>query len=202
MSNGMPRFRPGSRLVRRKDADAYREGRQYLDAAIKQVQEWRTKAAEASEKQKQAGYEAGLAEGQAAAARLVAETHQKADAHLTELEPKVEQLLLQLVERIVGTFEGKALILRLARQGLHRLRHEDRLRVLVAPEMVAGVQAEIHAVVAEEAPGTLVTVEPDLTLGPSDCVLASPLGYLRLGIADQLEALRQGLADRSTASAP
>ena len=39
-----------------------------------------------------------LAEGQAAAARLVAETHQKADAYLAELEPKVEQLLLQLEE--------------------------------------------------------------------------------------------------------
>lgn len=193
MSNGLPRFRPGSRIVRRADAEAYASGREFLEVARHRVEEWQSRAADAFEQQRQEGYARGLGEGQAEAARLMAETHGRADALLRALEPKVEELLVQLVERIVGTFEGRALIARLARQGLHRLRHEQRLRLLVAPELVAGLETTIKDVVAEVAPGTMVTVEPDPSLGPTDCVLASPMGYLRLGVEDQLAALRQGL---------
>ena len=202
MTAQTPRFRPEGRIVRRPDAEAYAEGRAYLDAAMRKVEEWQARAAEAYEQRRGEGFAEGIREGKEESLRLVAETHRRADAFLASLEPKIEQLVLQMVERIVGTFEGRALVLRLARQGLHRLRHETRLRVLVAPETVASVQADIQRIAAEEVPGALVTVEADPSLAADDCVLASPLGYLRVGLGDQLRALRQGLGIEPAAESP
>lgn len=135
----------------------------------------------AAEQARAEGFAAGRAEGLAAGAaelrdellRLATADSERAAVQRGDLA----RLGLEVVRRIAADLGPAEMIAALADKAAAAVAPETPLTVRVPPPALARARARL-AVRAK--------VEPDETLGPNECVLATPLGEVRAGLDTQL----------------
>lgn len=135
------------------------------------------------------GFEAGRAEGleRAAAqvAELLAETHRVLDAERERLRRQAAALALDIVRRIAADLGPDATVAALAERAVRDLLPEEPIRVRVAAERVGTVSARLWPIHERVE----VLAEPGL--GPDECLIDTPSGHVRAGLAVQLAALEK-----------
>jgi type III secretion protein L len=189
-----PRYRPRGRVIPAKDIEAWETGKAYLKAAAEEAERLKEEARGAYEEAKRRGFEEGRKEGAAAAAKLLAETAQKADLHLARSDRQLVDLALAVVRRVLGDFDVGQLVRNAVRHALAKERQDQHLTLYVAPEMVDPLRADVDGLF-DPAVRHLIAIEPDSRLDQGQCRLASDVGFVDLGIEAQLRAIHQGLAD-------
>jgi len=184
--------RPGKVILRAGEAEAWIDGYAFLEQARQRAAEQEAAVRRARDAGYAEGFAAGRRDGEARAAELLATTQHDVKRYLDGLEPALAELSLSLVRRILGEFDEAELIARCVRQALDEWRHEHRIRIRVAPALEARVSESL----AESPPATSdYQVEADAQLGPSQCLLVSPIAVMDIGLESQLEALRRALRD-------
>lgn len=182
---------PGSRIVRAAQADAWREGYEFLaavrEAASKVDEEMRSLHAAAYEK----GYQEGRAAGALEASRMVRDTTLAVDRYLASLENQIGALAMGVVKRMFGELDAADLVARAAAQALTEFRQEKNLKVTVHPAAADRVRTALEAL----APGfPAVTVESNPGLHEEACIVASEFALVDASIDVQLRALAADLA--------
>lgn len=189
--NGL-RFRPRGRVIPAAEAEAWRSGHAYLEAARREAKRIRIEAVTAFEEEKRRGFEEGRKEGAEATARLLAETSAKADRYLAEADGQLVDLAMAIVQRILGDLDIRQLVLRAVHHALLKQRKDQPLTLYASPEIIDQLRYQI-AESFDEVARQLITIEADPNLAVGDCRIATSVGFVDLGIDAQLRALHQGL---------
>jgi len=145
------------------------------------------------------GFEAGRAEGleRAAAqtAEVLAETHRVLDAERDRLRGQAAALALEIVRRIAVDLGPDATVAALAERAVRDLLPEEPIRVRVAAERVGTVSARLWPIHER------VEVAAEPGLDPDECLIETPSGHVRAGLAVQLAALEKAFARTETGAA-
>lgn len=145
------------------------------------------------------GFEAGRAEGlERAAARtaeVLAETHRVLDAERDRLRGQAAALALDIVRRIAVELGPDATVAALAERAVRDLLPQEPIRVRVAAERVGTVSARLWPIHER------VEVAAEPGLDPDECLIDTPSGHVRAGLAVQLAALEKAFARAETGAA-
>lgn len=194
----LPR-RPGNVILRAEQAEAWIDGFAFLDQARQRAADQEEDIRRARETGYAEGLAAGRQKGERDAAELLAKTHTDVDRYLAELEPALGELVLNLMQRLLGEFDDAERIALSVRQALGEWRQAQQLRVRVAPELVD----RITGYLAQHSSATTeLLVEADPGLGPSQCLLVSPTAVMNLGIETQIETIAEALSSNPGRKAP
>jgi flagellar assembly protein FliH len=147
-----------------------------------------------------AGFQSGMAQGSARCAAQLLEYEKAQQAEWQRREQDTMALVMLVLERLGTSLAKGELIRTLVRQAVSEARQARKLLIKVHPEQLSAVEEELAALRISCA--WLETLEviavPELAV--DDCVLESPNGFINAGWATQLAAVRQVLA--STTGSP
>jgi type III secretion protein L len=196
-----PTFKPLGPVVRGHEVDSWGRATEALESVVRYHGSVQAFADETYQREKQRGYDEGLAAGAAEAARLIAAAAARAEQHMDALERELPGLVGDIVERMLGTFDTGDLLLHAVHHALGQLRSRADVYLRVAPEHAESLRQTLAEFGSLKGAGR-VHVEVDPAMERGACMLCSELGNVELGIAAQVRALREGLevyAQRTTA---
>jgi type III secretion protein L len=188
-----PRLKPAGPVIRSEEAGLWSEAASALEAARLHVESTKSWVQSAYESEKKRGFEEGWSAGAQEAARLVAATAARTDLYARDLERNLPDLVLSVVERILGPFDPGELLSRAVTLAVGRLRTGAEIRVQVSPDRAEDLRRSLGDLNPLNG-ALLVRVEADPGLTSGSCVLQSEFGNVELGIEAQMRALREGLA--------
>ena len=185
--------KPNGRILRAADFSGLEDAKSAIEDAKRQAAKIRSAAEAVAQKKQREAIEEGRRAGAKEAARIVAETSAKADRYLASINDQVAELVLETVEKILGSFDRKELVLRAATHAVSKLRRDKQLTIYVAPALVADLRLRLETELGKEQTRPLPTVQGDPKLSAGACILASELGFVEAGIDAQLAAIKAGL---------
>jgi type III secretion protein L len=172
------------------------EARQILENARQQAQSLRRQA-------QTEGHARGVELGQAEAMRYVLEAQQQAREFIAASEARIVALVVSVVQHIAPQLnkEGE-LVAAMAARALETVTEEQYLRINVSAiaERAARTMLEQWRQEHPSIKSAQVAVDPEL--GPYACVIESELGHIEVRLAEQLEAVREGLLSASVEPRP
>jgi type III secretion protein L len=188
--------RPGKRILKAAEAQAWRDGFDFLDAAKRRAAELNETARSAYGDSVAEGYRAGKAEGAAEAARLLAEVSAKVDRYFGSIEKDVIDLATDVIARVLGEFDAGDLVAKAARQTIAEMRRSRFIKVTVHPQAVEAVRDELEAIRAESAFQGTIEIIADADLPRDGCVVATDIAVVDATISVQIAAIAEAIRDR------
>lgn len=185
--------RPLARILRAEEAECWIDGYAFLERAKNEAATIRAGVQNEVAEAREAGQEQGRKAGEAQAAELLMRTQVDVERYLTSVEPMVAMLAMQIVERVIGTFDDAQLVARAAQQALDDLRHDNAVVVNVAPDILGEVE---HRLVAMNSGALTVRVVADRHLSTRQCIVTTSATSIDVGIDTQLEAIRAAMLDQ------
>ena len=156
-----------------------------------------TEIAQARERGHAAGFAEGFARAQQQMAAQLAALNERRARALGEANGRISELACAIVARIAPGFDAKVVVPPLVRQAVEAAQAEQFLLIRVHPSVREEVGAGLSAV-RQAHPGVgVIELVDDESLDPLSCVVMSEAGEVRAGVAQQIEAIRQALADAS-----
>ncbi len=178
----MTRLRPLGRVVPAEEA------RLYADAAAARAASAAEQAAQRAAMAQECARLRAAAEQEAetAKARMLAEASAAIRNELAGLRREIAEAIAEGVAKVIGGMDLAEAVARAARRAIAELEDRHVVVLRVAPEAAPGVRSRI---------GALARVEADAGLAPDDCVLETPAGFVKAGLARQLAILREALRE-------
>jgi flagellar biosynthesis/type III secretory pathway protein FliH len=153
--------------------------------------------AQARERGHAAGFAEGFARAQQQMAEQLAALNERRARALGEASGRISELACAIVARIAPGFDARTVVPPLVRQAVEAAQAEQFLLIRVHPSVREEVGAGLSAV-RQAHPGVgVIELVDDEGLDPTSCVVVSEAGEVRAGVAQQIEAIRQALADAS-----
>ena len=196
-----PRLRPAGPVIRAHETGIWSEAASVIGEAQRYADRMKAWAQTAYERERQRGFAEGWSAGAEEASRLIAKTAARTELHLRELERDLPQLVLDVVERILGSFDPGEVLALAVEEALRDLRTGSEIRVHVSPDLADQVRASLADLRHGEG-AALVRVHADSGLPSGACVLHGAFGSVELGIEAQLRALRAGLGSAWAGHSP
>lgn len=184
---------PERRVIRSEDYQAWVEGQAFLEAAKAHAQEIEAEAREAYAREKERGYQDGLAEAAMKAAEQQLDTIAQTVSWFETIEKQMAELVIQSTEKILGELDDVELIRRVVQSAMRVMRNQKQVTLRVNPDMVEPVQKRLADIMADFPGVTFVDVAPDARMRRGGCILESELGVVDASIEIQLEALKRSL---------
>ncbi len=183
--------RPTGRIIKASSARVWLEGYSLLESAKVAAENQQTASRKAYGDSFAQGYEDGYSEGRTEATRLVHTTTARIDRYLGSLEKEITGVALDIVRRVLGTFDTGDLLARAARQALMDLRRSKYVRISVHPSMEQTVRRDLADLMANEEIPLEIHGDPELSVDA--CILSSDLAVIDATLKVQLEAIRTSL---------
>jgi type III secretion protein L len=140
-----------------------------------------------------AGFASGMADGSARCAARLLEYERAQQAEWQRREQDTMALLMLVLERLGTSLAKGELVRTLVRQAVSEARQARRLLIKVHPEQVSAVEQELGPLRISCAWLETLEVIGVPELAADDCVLESPNGFINAGWTTQLAAIRQVL---------
>lgn len=198
--SGGPVFAPRGRIIRAAEVSVLADGESFLAAARAEGEHIVAQARAEGERILAQARADGAKAGQVAVTRRMAEVTRHLDILLDQSDAWMARLVVDTVERILGQRAPQDSTLAAAATALRAFRHARRLVVRVPTGAVEWIEQGLDRDL-DPALRSLVVIQPDPIMAEGRCVVASDLGSVEAGIAEQLAALRAGLErelDRGT----
>lgn len=181
-----PGLQPLGRVVRAEDAGLYADAAGALaNARLQAATLLESAAAQAEAARTTAAKEARTA-AEAEMARMLADTALRTSRELAALRPLLAGAIADGVARILGARPAPEIAAEAAAHAVLTLRDRTGITLRVPP-----VHADVVA--SAMAAGEDVRVLADATLGADECVIETAAGFVRAGVNDQLNRLREAL---------
>ena len=205
LTEGAPSLAPGAPVIRAADYLALVDARALCEAARQEaagiLAEARRQAdaivAEADqhrEGEKARGYAEGRAEAEAEAAdRRITLAVGTAD-YIESLEESVVELVISGVRKILGSFDDRALAVRVVSGALAVMRNQKQVTLRVSPDNAESLREQLDTLLSSHPGIGMIEVVADPRLKPGDCVLESDLGIVDAGLHTQLDRLEAALS--------
>jgi type III secretion protein L len=178
---------PLGRIVRAKEAGLYCDAESALLAARAAAEEIRTAAALQIELSRTEAMAEADHEARQETARIVAETAAAAQRTLAALPLQIAEAIAEGVAKVIGGIDLAEAVARAAQRALAELVEQHAVVVHVNPTAQGGTRARLAAW------GSGARVVGDAALAPDACVIETPAGFVRAGLAEQVATLRAAL---------
>ncbi len=192
-----PSPRPRARILRADEVRIWQDGHAFVEQAKAEAQKLNEAAKRAYASEYAQGYKDGKAQGEADAARLVADTSAKVDRYLAGLEAEVAGLALDVVRRVLGQFDVGTLVARAARQAISEVRRAKYLKFRVHPQTVSRLRDELSDILQDSDLGMSLEIDADDTLAPGACILSTDMAVIDASVEAQLEAITTAIASKT-----
>jgi flagellar biosynthesis/type III secretory pathway protein FliH len=162
----------------------------FVDAAalLREARRMAAEAEAADAEARRIGYDAGLAEGQAEAERLVAAEvgrfAEAVEAIRTDYAVQVAEAAYAATTAIIGELDDAEIVRRIV--ALQLARQDDNLAItlIVSPSVHAVLQVELDA-------NSGIIISPDANMSPTDCHVINGQGRVIANLSLQLQVLRE-----------
>lgn len=189
--SGLP-DRPPGKIVRREQVEAWNDGFAFLKAARERANGLEAEVEHDREQARTRGYDEGLASGRRKAAREFGQLRRQADHYFDTLSEPLAKLSLDIVQRLLRTFDDHELIQRFVAEAIAELRDATRIVIRVAPCHRIELEDWVRSLPETES-RRISHVEPDHALGVRQCLLVSPVAVIDIGIDSQFDRLSSAL---------
>lgn len=187
-STGHLAIRPLGRVLTATEAGLYHDAAAARDAALRESERIKHAIHERAASELKVARQALLREASEAAVRAEAQFAAGTTRSLAELEQAIAAAIAAGVERIVGSLGLDEAITRAARIAVRGLQDRVGLTIRVASDRVQAV-TEGFSPLPEG-----LSIVGDAALDAADCLIETRGGFVRAGLGDQLEVLRQAFA--------
>ena len=177
---------------------ARNEAKFITDNAKREANEQR---AEIEEKARGKGFSEGFNKGSSEAealkheaSEILRDAHIKRDGIIREIEPQAVELIIKIIEKLVGNAVkiNPRIILNLIREGFSGLVGSEGVKVRVSPEDYNYVREHFDEI-TEFAGSKEVELIKDAALVSMDCVIETALGNIDSSLEQQLGSLKADL---------
>jgi type III secretion protein L len=178
---------PLGRILRADQVGLYRDADAALRAAVTAAAEKSAAAAKEIEAARAACLAEAAQEAQRETARILAETASAAQRYLAALPRQIAEAIAEGVAKVIGGVDLAEAVARAAQRALVELAEHNAVVVRVNP-----LAAERTRVLLA-GQGRVSRVVPDPNLAPDACIIETPAGFVRAGLAAQIATLRAAL---------
>lgn len=182
-------------MVKAGEYAAFVEGARVLDEARRKAAEILEEGRQRAEEMRSEGYAEGLRRGKDDCAKYLLGIMEKSREHLAENEGRIVALVISVVKKILGEMDDEEVAVRMVRTALAVVSRQNQVTVLVAPENVERVKAELRHILQPYPRVTKVEVTGDPKLSGGDCVLETKVGRVEASLETQLKAITATLSD-------
>jgi len=186
-------LQPDAKVVRAEQYQAYLDARQVVARAEAEAERIREEARQEFERQKRQGYEDGMREAQAVMAEKMIDTVSRSVEFVAAMEHQVTEIVIQVLEKILGQFDNEELVVRAARTALEVVQNQTTVTLRVSPEQVPAVKARVGEILDGHPAVSMLDVQPDSRLKPDGCILESDIGVVDASLDIQLEAIKRAM---------
>ncbi|MFC4729884.1 FliH/SctL family protein [Coralloluteibacterium thermophilus] len=176
-----------------------------VDALLERINALQAAATEEIAQAREAGYQAGFAEGltraQQQMTQQLAALNERRARTLAEAEGRIADLACAIVARIAPGLDAERLVPPLVVQAVEAAQAEQFLLIRVHPDARAAVAGSLGEVRQAHPAVGVIELVADESLDPHSCVVVSEAGEVRAGVQQQIEAIRQALAAVGQAAA-
>lgn len=184
---------PDRKVIRAVEYQAYLDSTALIAEAQAEAARIREAAQQEFEAQKAQGYEEGLLEGKMQMAEKMVDGVTKAVEYFTAIEEQVVNLVIKSLEKILGDFDDRDLVVRIVRNILSLARNQRVVTVRVRPEDASAVKQRVHELLQGHPMISHLQIEPDPRLGRGGCILETDMGVVDASVDVQMEAIRKSL---------
>ena len=195
VSDANLRLPPGTRVVKAAEYATLLEGERILEEVRRKAGEILAEARLRQEEARKEGYAEGLRQGKDACSKYLLGIMEKSREHLAESEGRIIALVLSVVKKILGEMDDKEVAVRLVRTALAVVSRQNKVTVLVAPQNVDAVKANLALIMQPYPRIATVEVMADPGLGEGDCVLETKVGRVESSLEAQLATLTGSLKE-------
>lgn len=179
-------------VIPAKDVPAWSQGKEYLEEAIRVLEDANKYAAELAAHEKLVGYKDGFQSGTQSVIDVVAKAKRSVDVHYAGLERNMVDLSLQVVRQILDNIVPAESITATVRKTLQTLDVGNEIVLHVSPQIIEPLRQKLIAELPADAE-IKITLREDAKLNPTDCRLLGSFGTVDLSIDKQFEILSASL---------
>ncbi|OKO80645.1 type III secretion system stator protein SctL [Bradyrhizobium sp. AS23.2] len=196
-----PQIRPLGPLIPASELRIWYDAVQTRALAAQYLQQVRSWARKAYQRERARGHSEGLKAGSDEMARLVARAACEVARRKAVLEQELPRLVMEILDDLVGSFDPGEMLVKSVRHAIEQRYGSAEVCLHVSPVNADALIREFAAFDGTHG-RPKVRIDSDPALTPDQCVLWSELGNVDLGLAAQLRTLRLGLGPSSQEGEP
>jgi type III secretion system HrpE/YscL family protein len=186
------RFTPPTKIIAGEELGNIIDGSKFLRLAQTELKNVKRNSAENFEKARERGYEEGVRRGRQDALRAMRSAVEDTRKRLMMAEDDLEHVVMEAVEKIIGTMNERQAARRALHTALSELASSVTIDILVSPDDLAEVRTDVDALDFSPKP-EIRSVKEDSLLKSGEIVIVTPQGRIQVGLAQQLSRLRATL---------
>ncbi|MDR1435153.1 MAG: HrpE/YscL family type III secretion apparatus protein [Puniceicoccales bacterium] len=159
-----------------------------LEEAVKKREQIFGEAKKYYESEAKRGYEEGYSTGKSEMTQQLIEVAAKNSENFKQLENSIVGLVIKALQRVVGDFDRKELIVDIVRQALKMVKNQREAVLKVSPQDSQAVRDRLREILSDGSVDYL-EVMPDSRLKPGTCILETDIGVVDASLDVQLESI-------------
>ena len=196
-----PEFQPVnvSPILKRRVVSAYEEAKEIIVLARAEAARIRTQARETSRRattekasERQRGFEEGYQEGLGRLTRKTLEVEQAYEKMLSEAEPQIIRMVMDIAEKVIGRQIEKGAIVDVVKNAISQAAGR-KIVVRVHPADVPMIREREKDLFASLDQNQSVSVKEDEEIPPGGCIVETEMGTVDARLETQLNAIKKAL---------
>lgn len=196
-----PEFQPAliAPVIKHRVVSAYEEAKRIIEAARKEATRLRQEAAETirraiqeRETERERGYQEGYQDGLGRLSEKMFEVAQSHEKILSEAEPQIIRMVMDIAEKVIGREIGKGAIIDVVKQTIAQSVGK-KIIVRLSPADVATVRERESQLFSVLAQGQTVSVREDDSIPAGGCIVETEMGSVDARLETQLKAVKKAL---------
>jgi len=186
--------KPGSKVIKANEFARLSEANELLKNVHESAVEAGKKAEELYKKRYNEGYEVGVEEGKGIYTEKLMDMVMGQVDSIEDLEKQLVTVVMEAVNKIIGSFDEKELVTKVVHQGLNAVRGSKSvvMRVSSADEKI------LHSTLANyllgrDNPSGYINLVSDPNLHTGDCIIETEQGVVEASLNSQLNILKNSL---------
>lgn len=179
----------GQKIIKEADYRLLSETGQALDGLERQLRELQERNQAIFERQKAAGYAAGLEQAKTEQAEQVFVATAEIISYISSVEQTMVKIVFDTIRRIFGEFDDADIVAQLVQKSLQQFRDRTRVKLYVTPDNARQVRKKLEHTLAPVADLSLVDIIESPRVDPRGCRLESDMGSVEADLEGLLQMM-------------
>ncbi len=186
--------KPGSKVIKADEFSRLSEANDLLKKVHQSAEEAEKKAQELYKQRYEEGYEVGVEEGKSLYTEKLMDMVMGQVDSIEGLEKQLVAVVMEAVNKIIGSFDEKELVTKVVHQGLNAVRGSKSvvMRVSLSDEKILRQSLENY-LLGRDNPSGYINLMTDPNLKNGDCIIETEQGVVEASLNSQLRILKNSL---------
>lgn len=185
----------GTKILKAAEYSRLVEAHAILDEARRHAAEILAEAERKAQERLQSGFAEGLKKSKETSSAYMLGIMSKSRDYLQENEERMVALVIAVLRKILGSMDEKEVVVRMVRTAMAVVSRQSQVRVMVAPDMVDTVKAQLGHILQPYPNISTVDVAGDAKLLGDQCILETKVGRVETSLESQLKSIIGALSD-------